>query len=447
MLSSYAIPLVAFSYLGQEIFVVTSYEAKYSKDLKLPSRILPYVIFVLYLMIGIGEAINIKWTDKNLPRIFGGRETVDAGPVHDPRSTSMVIIAVFRAGHTKLAGFINGCLIFSVLSAGNVALYASSRTLYGMATQIPDTNVVGRHLQWLKIVSFRTGVPAWSLVVSALFFIWLPFIQLKQGYAAAELQEILSVSASISCIIVWLVLSIAFIRYHRWLSLCKQDLPTELPDYDRNTQTHKAWTAFGFAQPAMAWLGVIGCTCVLVFASAPWWDTPPSFAKVATAYTSLVVLLPLWIIIKLACYFRGYGWGFVHISPDVGELAGTLARLRYYKRDETEYEGETAVETPVILEDTKGFRVSDFSRRDDSSDQPPSLDDRQAQHAPEVSLVQTPHQPYLPLPSDQISQGTYPSTLLSSVLQSDQHAYQPLSFTPQAPPPPHIPPASEKGPI
>lgn len=205
-----------FSFIGQEIFVITAFEAKYSRDLRRPSQIMPYIVLIIYLLVGIGEALNVKWTDSHLPAIYGGLEHSPNTAATNPSTTSMVVLATFRAGYQNIAGFLNGCLIFSVLSASNTSLYVASRTLYGLATQIPDTNIVGRNLQWLKIVPFKNGVPAWALVISAMFFIWLPFLQLKRGYAVQDLQEILETSGSISVLMVWTVLCIAVVRYCKW---------------------------------------------------------------------------------------------------------------------------------------------------------------------------------------------------------------------------------------
>lgn len=113
------------------------------------------MVLTLYLLIGIGEALNVEWTDPHLPRIYGGLDSARGPAPKYPSSASMVVIATFHAGRKRLAGFLNACLIFSVLSASNTSLYVASRTLYGLATQIPDTNAVGKRLQWLKIVPFR----------------------------------------------------------------------------------------------------------------------------------------------------------------------------------------------------------------------------------------------------------------------------------------------------
>ena len=106
----------------------------------------------------------------------------------------------------------------------------ASRTLYGMTRKISPW-------KWLRILKFlgsvwpKTGVPMWALFISFLAFYWLPFLQLRGGYAIADvssnlqhlmrltlfqLLEIMSISASIACLLVWASQCLAFIRYWAW---------------------------------------------------------------------------------------------------------------------------------------------------------------------------------------------------------------------------------------
>ena len=80
----------------------------------------------------------------------------------------------------------------------------------------------------------------WALLASALSFGWLPFLQLKGGYAVADVRtlspqlarslivpqllEIMSVSASVSCLLVWASQCLAYIRYYAWLVACDPGL-------------------------------------------------------------------------------------------------------------------------------------------------------------------------------------------------------------------------------
>jgi amino acid transporter len=183
---SYVIPLIAYSFLGIEVVAVTAFEAESSKSLRRPSQIIAYITLLLYLLCLLGELLNIQWTNRHLPSIYNGvgDDSSNSATPDNPSSTSMLIIAIWQAGFPKaLAGFINGCLIFSVLSASNTSLYVASRTLYGMARDIPKTNWLGRQMHKISLVVPKTGVPAAAILLSAISFFWLPFIQLKKGYA------------------------------------------------------------------------------------------------------------------------------------------------------------------------------------------------------------------------------------------------------------------------
>lgn len=432
---------MAFSYLGQEIFVVTAFEARRARDLRLPSQIMPYVVLGLYLLIGIGEALNVKWSDPHLPRIYGGLDPVTRQTT-SPGSSSMVIIATYHAGYQKLAGFLNGCLIFSVLSASNTSLYVSSRTLHGLATQIPETNIIGRKLQWLKVVPWRSGVPAWALVASALAFCWLPFLQLKRGYPVQDLQTILAVSASISLVMVWLILCVAFIRYCQWLKLCKADVPAEMPDYNRNSRTHKAYTFFGFAQPFMAWLGLVGCLAVLAFSSATWWDTPPSFAKVAVAYAAPIILVPIWLVLKVSWFFRGHGWGFVRIDNDITRLSSVFATLEFSKPLDRD---PTARGHSGTAEEAKGFHLEEYprasheSRQDGSRTSHSHQFDSQGEVMADVSPAEEypPRQEYSPTVRHQTSQQHLQQPHVVTGATTPANRSQ-VRFNTHAPPQPHM---------
>jgi amino acid transporter len=100
----------------------------------------------------------------------------------------MVVIAAWQAGWAKTASFVNACLIFSVVSQANSSLYAASRTMYGMTREMPKTNWFLKKLRFLSLVERFTHVPVWALVVTALSFIWLPFLSFPTGFAIADVS-------------------------------------------------------------------------------------------------------------------------------------------------------------------------------------------------------------------------------------------------------------------
>ncbi|KAL2011103.1 hypothetical protein VTN00DRAFT_3821 [Thermoascus crustaceus] len=316
----YAIPLVAYSFQGVEIITMTAFEARDAAAIRWPSRWISYAVVFFYLLCTIGETLNISWKDDHLPPIYGGvgNSTTAALPIDPPLSTSMVIVAAWKAGHHNIAGFLNGCFIFSVLSASNTSLYVSSRTLYGLTREMPDTNWVNRQIKRLSLVVKETGVPAAALLFTAVSFIWLPFLQLKGGYALNDLIEIFSVSASVACLIVWAALCLAFIRYQLWLEICDADLDRLYPEFRRDSEQYTPRTFLSWLQPLVAWVGLVGCILIFGFASATWWDTRH------------VVLFALFIFLKLMNKRLWKRWG-VKLDSDVQKLVEELDRLNYKK--------------------------------------------------------------------------------------------------------------------
>ncbi|TID16437.1 amino acid transporter [Venturia nashicola] len=330
----YAIPYVALSFIGIEIVAVTGFEAKYTRDLRWPSRYIAWAVSLLYLLCTMGEVLTTSWNNPLLPTIYNGTRS-NTTQVAKGTSRNIVINATSTYGNSNMASFLNGCLLFSVISSANTSLYVSSRTLYGLAMGVPRTNWVGRQIHRLSLVVPRTGVPGPALVVSAGAFVWLPFLQLKEGYAIADLNEIIAVSASVVGLIVWASLCVAYIRYHKWIKICKKDLERDsnFKHFSRGCEQYKAHTLLDWAQPWIAYIGLTGCILVFAFTSAAWWDTPVTFSKVAVAYAAHVILLGAFLIFKAINWTRP-GGGWVKLDPDFTQLIRTLDTLRWLKQDE-----------------------------------------------------------------------------------------------------------------
>ena len=197
------------------MIAVTAFEARDLNSLRKSSQLIAYFISALYLFCVIGELLNVEWTNKALPEIFGGLHT-DHVEVYGGRSRSraIIIIAAIEAGYPKMAGFLNGCMIFAALSASNTALYVASRSLYGMTRTIRPWKCF-RALRVLGSVWHRNGVPMWALLISAVAFVWLPFLELKGGYAIADVRYYLVYS--INSMAYFAIAS----RNHEYNLLCK----------------------------------------------------------------------------------------------------------------------------------------------------------------------------------------------------------------------------------
>ncbi|KAL9103249.1 MAG: hypothetical protein Q9163_001700 [Psora crenata] len=183
----FVVPIIAYGFLGVETMTVTAYEAKDLRSIRRPSQIIAYFILALYFFCAIGELLNVGWTNGALPKKYLNPNLVTRGNDGQIGSGAIIVVAAFQSGHKKLAGLLNGCIIFSALSAANSSLYIASRILYGMTREIDSRSPIAI-LKGLSSVWNKTGVPVRALWVSFIAFIWLPFLQLKGGVAISDVR-------------------------------------------------------------------------------------------------------------------------------------------------------------------------------------------------------------------------------------------------------------------
>jgi amino acid transporter len=134
-----------------------------------------YVVFALYFIYTLGQVLGVKWTPI-VPASFGG--------------FILVILATWQAGFSHIANFLNACLVFSLLSSSTTCLYIASRTLYGLANDVPNNSAIGRILHKLASGVRRTGAPVSAVLLSFLMFIYLPFIQLSPGSGGQDVSRL-----------------------------------------------------------------------------------------------------------------------------------------------------------------------------------------------------------------------------------------------------------------
>ena len=129
---------------------------------------------LLYLFTILAELLVTPWTSPDLPALYFISNVTEGSSQNGSGSNSLAVVALNNAGYSGLAGFLNGCVIFSALSASNSALFVASRTLYGLTRGLPSYNPLGK----LSAVVPQTRTPARALLVSLLSFFWVPFVSL-----------------------------------------------------------------------------------------------------------------------------------------------------------------------------------------------------------------------------------------------------------------------------
>lgn len=231
-------------FLGVESTVLAAYEAKSRTEIRWPSRCLHWIVATLYFFCTLGITLTVSWRNPKLPIPFGHTplETHTARrhltrDAHDlPHTTSPTILAVYGF-HPDMAGVINGFIIFSVLSAGNSSLYYASRALWGLTYGLGGSTSISRRLRGLSVLMNRTGSPARAILFTWVTFCWIPFLTLVSFTANdvsilwqlgplrllarpltmhPQVLQVLALSSSLSCLIVWASLLAAFLRYKKW---------------------------------------------------------------------------------------------------------------------------------------------------------------------------------------------------------------------------------------
>ncbi|KAI0009693.1 amino acid permease-domain-containing protein [Xylariaceae sp. FL0662B] len=327
-----ALPVVAYGYVGIEASIVAAFEARPPNGIGWPSRVIHWFTFVCYFACTLGIALTVNWKEPGLRLPYEGiLPNSTTAPNLDldtdsPVTHSAVIIATRNHG----AGIINACLIFSVISAGNTALYIASRTLYGLTYRIRGRNILSRQLLKASMLWDFTGVPAMALLWSLIAFYWLPWLsKIENQDAVSKLNTVISITSSIACLIVWAAVCLAFHRYEKWTRLCAEGLKArgysrflrDSPEYKR-----RVWNLLFWLQPWNARIGFIGCIVVFAFASATWWYEDVTILKVVIAYGPQIVMFVCWCILKSYNKWKR-GWVWMEVEPIPRKLIQRLQQL------------------------------------------------------------------------------------------------------------------------
>ncbi|KAI5814191.1 amino acid permease/ SLC12A domain-containing protein [Pyronema omphalodes] len=235
--------LAAFSWVGVEIVAVTANEAKFPRD-DLPRATVRIfgTSFAVYLSSIFFVSLVVPFTDPGLLDLYDPRQTTS--------DFSPFIIAIRNAGIEFLPGFISATIFFATWSTINTSLFVASRTIYGMAVKVDPIRYPR-----LAILSQTTqkGVPLMAIFASCIFSP-LAYLQCA-GTNPQKLLIIFSQVETVLCLIVWAIICLAFIRFYNGLQI-------ESAPHDRRS---KDYPYCSWGQPAAAYIGLIGCTLLIIF--------------------------------------------------------------------------------------------------------------------------------------------------------------------------------------
>ncbi|KAH7403387.1 amino acid permease-domain-containing protein [Cadophora sp. MPI-SDFR-AT-0126] len=326
--STVGIPIAVYGFAGVEIIAVTALEAKdASKALKWPAKYVALIVSVAYFFSVLGFYLNVSWQDPALPsmatRATGGTAT----------GASILLIAASHSGIPNLAGFINISLMVTVFSAANTTLYVASRTLFGLARELnPEGSAWRKSICVYGTTHAKTFVPVRAMMLSAILFIWLPWVHV--GADDYPLQEIMSGIATVSVVLVWAAQCLAFIRYRLWLSRHSEMLHGE---YEKYSTGNLGTDVLSHIQPLPAYIGLVGCLItVLGLSSASWWQWgKPTASNVLAAFLVPILLAISWIVLKLIAPHGSLTFG-VMLSGDFKDLKKAIIKLDGMLQDASE---------------------------------------------------------------------------------------------------------------
>lgn len=259
--------MAAFSFGGTELVSLSAAEAA---D---PGRAVPKAIKAVFVRIAVfylGAIVIIATlVPSDDPRLLNADSSSNA--------TSPFVIAIVNGGIKVLPSIFNAVILISVLSVGNISVYACSRSLNSLAEQ-------GMAPKWTGYID-RTGRPLFALIISNLFGL-ISFV------AASNKQEVMFVwllaISGLSSIFTWMSINLAHIRFRAAMKAQKQSL--------------KELVFVSGTGTLGSWYGLVLCFLVIV---ATFWlaiapiDEEPSANNFFQQVLGLPIILVTWVFYKI----------------------------------------------------------------------------------------------------------------------------------------------------
>ncbi|EMT64925.1 hypothetical protein FOC4_g10007627 [Fusarium odoratissimum] len=202
------------------------------KTLGFTAVFLPIFVAFAYTISGLLVTLSLKRDNCGLQRLASVKDKNCTEPDPNERgfTYSPFIIAAQDSKIDNLDNVFNAFIVFTALTCANTNLYVASRTLFGVTRNIRSKEYVPRLLSWFGVTD-RNRVPLRAMAISAVAFCWVPFLQRKEsfntGSTLGKFVEILVQMGSVSVVIVWACLCLAYIRYYYCIHMFRDALARE----------------------------------------------------------------------------------------------------------------------------------------------------------------------------------------------------------------------------
>ncbi|KAL3456861.1 amino acid permease-domain-containing protein [Aspergillus heterothallicus] len=299
----------------------TSNEPLIANTVRFSAKYISLLATVSYSLSGVLVALDIPWNHCYLPRLswIDSTTTQDCGKFSksiQANTTSAIVAIAVESQIPHLADIVNVFLVFTCLSCASTNLYVASRVLFGLTSRLDGGKGQAWHLRLLAWFgrTNRYRVPLRAMIFSAASFIWVPFLQLRDGTSTATsigmFIEILAQMSSVAVIIVWTCQVLAFIRYYHCIKRHKDVLhQQQIPQLSRYDMYNYPYRSHG--QPVLAYITLAGCLFVLIVADGAYlWRGFHKFPFLSS-YLFILVFVAMWILLKVV---RGARWRHVDLS-------------------------------------------------------------------------------------------------------------------------------------
>lgn len=179
--SSASLSIIAFAFVGVEVFAACALEARPStqtgsqnvdRTIKLSAVYLPFLVAAVYVLAGGLVTLNVSAEDLNLPQVSWA-----TGNGTHTSTDSAFVLAMQESKIPRLDDVINVFLLFTAISCANTNLYVASRTLFGLMKGLES----GPGERWYVNLLAKLGetndrrVPMKAMLASCVF-LWTPFL-------------------------------------------------------------------------------------------------------------------------------------------------------------------------------------------------------------------------------------------------------------------------------
>ncbi|KAF4948198.1 hypothetical protein FGADI_9826 [Fusarium gaditjirri] len=267
--------------------------------------VLPILVASAYTISGLFVSLGVKRDDCGLQRLSWLESEECEKPETDKGGfTFSPFILIAKASTIpNLDHALNAFILFTALTCANTNLYVASRTLFGITRNIRSADSMPAALAWFGVTD-RDRVPLRAMVITALAFSWVPFLQgtksVHTGSDAGKFLEILVQMGSVSIIIIWACLCLAYVRYY----YCIHKFRDSLAEYgirlaeDREAES-AAYPYQSHWQPVLAYVALGTCLFILLVCNGVFLWREFHVFPFLMEYLTTICFFGVWVLLKI----------------------------------------------------------------------------------------------------------------------------------------------------